>query len=77
MLTKSELNEWKQNETTKKILKIFREETDRCIAAVGSGNVIGESADLTAQNVCRLVGRIQGLSKIFDLNDEVDLDEDE
>ena len=74
MLTQVEIEEWKKDETTRKVIDLFSEEIGRLVGHVSEGGVIGESADETAMLTCRLVGKLEGLKFIFQL--EVD-DEDE
>lgn len=70
-LTRAEIREWLNNETTGKVLSIFSEEIDNQLAILGAGGFIGDTSDATAQSANRTVGRIDGLRFIFGLAEEL------
>ena len=71
-LSKAEIVDWRKQETTIKILELLQDEIDVSLAEVVSGRVIRESSDDTAQSVSRMVGRVEGLSFLLNIEDEVD-----
>ena len=71
-ISKEELNEWKNYEVTKKIFDLVLEELNESIAQIASGRVVGETMDATAQEACRLSGRISGLSFLVELEEDAD-----
>ena len=66
-MNQEQLNNWRAAETTQEVVKQFQQEIDDCLARLSSGEVIGETIDATAMEVCRLTGMVRGLSKIFEL----------
>lgn len=75
MLTKNEYLAWTQSDTTEKILKIVQNYLDEQIAQIANGSVLCDSSDETALKVARIAGRIDGLSVIFNLEDEMENEE--
>lgn len=73
----SDINDWKNNETTKKVFEIIQKEVDTQVAYIASGSNIRETMDATAMESCRVAGLISGLSYIFNIEDEVDEPEGE
>ena len=71
-MNNEQLNGWKAQEFTREVFKMFHEDIDNCLARLASGEVIGETTDVTAMEVCRLTGMVNGLSKIFNLESEED-----
>lgn len=71
-LTKAELDSWKEIDTTKTILKIIQQQLDEQVASVLGGNILRDTADETALNAARIAGRVDGLSFIFNLGEELD-----
>ena len=76
-LTRAEIREWLTNETTNKVLTVFSEEIDNQLAILAGGGIIGTTTDETAQQVNRVIGRVDGLKFIFGLAEELpDYDEE-
>lgn len=73
----SDINDWKNNETTKKVFDIIQNEIDSQIAYIASGSNIRETTDATAMETCRVAGLVKGLSFIFNIEEEVDESEGE
>lgn len=71
-MTREELAGWKNLETTKEILSEIQEEIDVQIAHVIAGGHIGETADKTAMESCRIAGVVSGLSYIFNIEEDAD-----
>lgn len=71
-LKKEELNEWMRQEATVEVLRIIQEEIDTNIADSLSGRLIGDTIDVTAQNVCSSTGYVRGLSFIFSIAEELE-----
>lgn len=72
MLTQREVNEWRMHPVTEKVFKILEDDTSAFVASVLSGEIIGDTAEATAMNAAKVVGMVQGISRIFDIEGEVD-----
>jgi hypothetical protein len=72
MLTRSEVSEWRLHPVTEKVFKVLQEDVDAYISAILSGEVIGTTADETAQNLAKIVGTVAGITQVFNIEGDVD-----
>jgi hypothetical protein len=66
MASASDVRQWKNEAITQEVLQAAQAELDASIAAIASGAVLGDTAEQTATQVAKLVGRIEGLTFLIE-----------
>ena len=75
-MTKDEFARWLCNQTTREVFTYMKKRVEDCKTLLGNGGTLHDSAELTMKDTARMVGAIEGMEELMNLEHEDMKEED-